>query len=262
MIDTVLTLADVREEALHLLHALKTAWPDRCNAQTTEEAEIAMAELEDLLFYFDEDYQAFLDNEKLTGTPETEIDFITGVIFEKRQRRLLQTIDLYKILNACVGYAAEQSDSLAKKFRAMATKEDVLGLRQFIINELDEINENINNDPESPDRKAKKHLIAKCKKELNDALGVLSSTDAQQIDFALEPMLIHTIAMILEDLEFNTAVALKYNAEHFYTFVTYREFLSNLLHHVGALTDSFMPDSEWERPEMSSLSTTTNHCLH
>jgi hypothetical protein len=101
----VLTLQQAREEARFLLSVLEKAWPKNSHPHDIEDTTQAHAELQELASQFDDGFDAYLKDEGLESTQDTFYDFIAQTTFAMRQDRLLQSIELYHLLNLAARYS-------------------------------------------------------------------------------------------------------------------------------------------------------------
>lgn len=247
--DTV-TLEGERAGAITLLNTLATAWPDNNDQQDIEEGLLACRNLETLTAEYEQGYLDTLETEGETDTPENFQFFVGGTTFELRKSRIFQTIDLFQALKHAHLYASNNNDSLATKFSQIGSQDDLTLLGQLISNELHSIGEAASRMPNGFEKDQKNELFKGAFPKMQEALLLTDTQGAQTIDFGINELFAHSLAMISDELEFITYVAIKSDLTHCDSYVGYKDYLSDLATHVGQLSDSLTPNApEWGEPD-------------
>lgn len=245
----VLTLQQAREEAIFLLDTIQKAWPEHFNRHDIEETTQAQAELNELASQFEDGFRAYLKDESLTDSEENLYDFIAQTTFAMRQDRLLQSIELYHLLNIAARYTQHDTTSLTQKFTNLSTGHDRVLLHDYILLELQDYEESIAHNPDTLDSKAKAHILRKCRQEMDKTFDTPTSADAQKIDFSIDTVIAQTLGIATQELEFATQIAIKFSADQDDSFKMRKDYLSNFIQHVGKISDALIaPEQENNAP--------------
>lgn len=244
--DQAISLDKQRADAIHLLYLIDAAWPDHFDKHGIEDTFQATDELTQLTSVLDAQFEIYLNDEKLENTQDSFYSFIASKSFELKQDRLLQCIELYHALNLANKYSVNNKGSLSDKFTTLSTTDERLLLKDHLQYELDDLADAIKIDPASPDNIEKQLLLTQGKTELNNVFGAVTSTDAQRIDFSLETIVTYSLAMTTCELEFATAIAIKYDRHQDDNFLGRRNYLTGLIQHIGKISDSLRPEHNWE----------------
>ena len=118
-------------------------------------------------------------------------------------------------------------------------------LHDYILLELQDYEESIARNPNTPDSQTKYHVLRKCRQEMNQTFDAPTSSNAQKIDFSIDTVIAQTLGIATQELEFATQLAVKFGSDSDDSFKMRKNYLSHFIQHIGKISDVHMSDNSW-----------------
>lgn len=201
----VISLETERADAIYLLNLLDR---NSSSMPVDEDIQNAQYELNEIVKEMMENFIAHCSEKDLEINETHYLEYLSTEFLSYRRNRLLQSIQIYHALNTVIQFAENNPDhSLSTKFSNVASKEDVILLRQNIEYDLQSFRESMTDKLSESEIEARTRIILECERDLGKSSYHMTDENMRTIDFSIETLLAYGIGMACDELEFLTAVA-------------------------------------------------------